>query len=359
MTVCCKLDVPTELRPIVDATLQAFADTCTAVREVAEETGTTARFKLHHLVYRDMRARFGLSANLTCQAIARVAAALKAKHKRSTFKPTSASYDQRVFRLFEADWTASLTILGGARRFKLLLGEYQRRQLAGMDPTAATLAKHRNGRYYLHIQVRRVVPIPKPAVGVLGVDLGIKNLASLSTGERFGGAEVTRIRDHHQAMRAALQRKGTKGAKRLLRRLSGREQRYMAWINHTISARIVRFARHHALVVSLEDLTGIRERAKVRKSQRHKHHRWAFHQLRDFLEYKAVRDGVDLVLVNPAYTSQTCHRCLCIGKRAGDLFTCSHCGYSGHSDYNGACNIGLLGACVTRPEHSLFCILAG
>ena len=89
--------------------MRAFADACTAVREVAEATGTTKRFALHHLVYQDVRARFGLSANLTCRAIARAAAALKAKHKRSTFHAGSVDYDQRIFRFREADWTASLT----------------------------------------------------------------------------------------------------------------------------------------------------------------------------------------------------------------------------------------------------------
>jgi IS605 OrfB family transposase len=288
-----------------------------------------------------------------------VVSALKAKHNHSVFRPTSADYDQRIFRFREKDWTVSLTLLGGAERFKLAIGKYQRGLLAGKNPTSAKLVKRKNGDYYVQIAHDTVPPAPKEPKGHLGVDVGIKNLASLSTGERFGGAEVEAKRDHFQAMRTALQAKGTKGAKRLLKRLSGREQRFIAWVNHTISARIIRFARHHALVVILEDLTGIRQRAKVRKSQRQRHHRWAFYQLRSFLEYKALRDGVGLVLVNPSYTSQTCHRCLHIGVRTGESFKCEHCGYSGHADYNGAKNISHLGVCVTHPEHSLSCAIAG
>ncbi|MDB5098679.1 MAG: transposase [Cyanobacteria bacterium RYN_339] len=359
LTLSCKLEVPLELRPIVDATMRAFAAACNVVRAVAEERETTNKIKLQSLVYHDLRAQFGLSANLAIRAIARVAAVLKAKHKGSTFHPTSVDYDQRIFRFSEKDWTASLTLLGGSRRFKLLVGHYQKALLVGKNPTSAKLVRLRNGHYYLQIALNGKPPAAKEPKGVLGVDLGIKNLATLSTGERFGGAEVEAIRDRYQAMRAVLQAKGTKGARRLLRRLSGREQRYMAWINHTISARIMRFARHHALTVTLEDLTGIRNRNKVRKAQRHRHYRWSFYQLRGFLSYKAMRDGVALVLIDPAYTSQTCHRCLHIGSRAGESFKCAHCGYSGHADYNGARNIRLLGECVTLPGHSLSCLLAG
>lgn len=358
LTVSCNLVVPEALRPRVDATLQAFADACNVVRGVAEATGTTNKVKLQHKVYRELRERFGLSSNLAIRAIARVASVLKARHRHPVFHPTSADYDQRIFRFREKDWTVSLTLLGGAERFKLVIGDHQRQLLAGKAPTSAKLVRRKNGHYSVQIAMDFDPPAPKLPRGHLGVDLGIKNLASLSTGERFGGAAVEALRDHFQALRTVLQKKGTKGAKRLLKRLSGREQRFMAWVNHTISARIVRFARHHALVVSMEDLTGIRRRTQVRKAQRQRHHRWAFRQLRAFVDYKAVRDGVELVLVNPAYTSKTCHRCLHLGERAGEAFKCGHCGYLGHADYNGACNISLLGACVTRPEHSLCCQLA-
>lgn len=359
LTLSCKLEVPPNMRPVVDATMRAFANACNVARAVAEDRGTTNKVKLQSYVYYDLRKQFGLSANLTIRAIARVAAVMKAKHRGSTFHPTSVDYDQRIFRFREKDWTVSLTLLGGTHRFKLLIGDYQRGLLTGKGPTSATLLKRKNGDYYLQIAMYQRLPKSKEPKGVLGVDLGIKNVATLSTGERFGAAEIDAIRDHYLTMRAVLQAKGTKGARRLLKRLSGREQRYMAWVNHTISARIIRFARYHGLIVAIEDLTGIRGRVKVRKAQRHRHHRWTFYQLRGYLEYKAARDGVDLVVINPAYTSQTCHQCMQIGTRVGDSFRCSHCGYAGHADYNGACNISLLGECVTLPGHSLSCLLAG
>lgn len=67
-------------------------------------------------------------------------------------------------------------------------------------------------------------------------------------------------RDKFSRVRASLQRKGTKGAKRALKRLSGRERKYQTWLNHTISRAIISSAKSSNAIVAIEDLTGIRER---------------------------------------------------------------------------------------------------
>ena len=90
----------------------AFADACNFIADVARREHTTNKVKLQHVCYTDVRARFGLSANLAIRAIARVCAALKVKSKaHSTFEPTSIDYDQRIFSFREWDWTFSLTLL--------------------------------------------------------------------------------------------------------------------------------------------------------------------------------------------------------------------------------------------------------
>ena len=114
-------------------------------------------------------------------------------------------------------------------------------------------------------------------------------------------------------------------------------------------------------------MTGIRERINQQprsKTERRRANSWAFYQLRQFLEYKALRAGVALILVPPAYTSQTCHRCLHIhpdpaqSYRNGKQFKCGHCGWEGDADLNGANVIALLGAAVNQPGGSgLFCSL--
>src|SRR5262249_41558271 len=56
--------------------------------------------------------------------------------------------------------------------------------------------------------------------------------------------------------------------------------------------------------------------------------------------YKAARAGVDVVVVSPRYTSQTCSRCLHLGVRPSQSkFQCRDCGYQINADLNGAKSI--------------------
>ena len=68
----------------------------------------------------------------------------------------------------------------------------------------------------------------------------------------------------------------------------------------------------------------------------------AFVPLRQFLTYKGIGAGVEVMAINPRYTSQTCHKCLQIhptrgeSYRSGKSFKCGHCGWHGDADLNGA-----------------------
>jgi IS605 OrfB family transposase len=152
-------------------------------------------------------------------------------------------------------------------------------------------------------------------------------------------------------VRRSAQRQGTKGAKRLLKRLSRRERKPAAPINHVLSRRIVDKARATHRAIAIEDLTGIRERTRVRKDQRYAHPSWSFHQLRSLLAYKAIDAGVPLVALDPRSTSKTCHRCGERGHRDALIFSCTTCGEF-DADINAALtlNISARRAEVTRPE---------
>ncbi|WP_414586173.1 zinc ribbon domain-containing protein [Scytonema sp. PCC 10023] len=88
------------------------------------------------------------------------------------------------------------------------------------------------------------------------------------------------------------------------------------------------------------------------KTERRRSNSWAFYQLRMFLEYKGLKDGVEVVAVPPAYTSQTCNQCLHIGLRSDKRFKCGNCGLSCDADLNGAKMIALLGQSVNLPGGS-------
>jgi putative transposase len=175
LTISCKLQVTPEVAPKIDATLRRFAEACEWIN--ANTPGSlTNKTGMQALVYKDVRAKFGMSANLTIQAVRRVCANRKtAKQKNKQvkgFKPTSVSYDARIFSFREKDWTVSLTLLECRERFKLLIGNYQRHYLKGQEPTSATLVKKQSGEYYIQIQIESDVPEIQDTDKVLGVDLG-------------------------------------------------------------------------------------------------------------------------------------------------------------------------------------------
>jgi len=367
LTISCKLDVPVHQKPHLDATFQAFADACNYVADWGRENKISHQYALHKGCYKAIRERFGLSANLAVRAIARVAPRLrKAATRDSVFQPTSIDYDARIFRFIEERWSVSLTLLDGRITLALKVGDYQRQALQGKKPTSAVLSK-KDKEYYLNIQVKDPVPEPYEPDGILGVDLGIRKIATLSDGSIHGGATLNAYRLKRHRVRRSLQSKADKGtkstrknARRVLKRLSGKERRYQQWINHQISKHIVETAQEQSAAIALEDLKGIRARTnkRLRRSQRRLHNSWAFYQLRQFVEYKAVRAGVQVIPVNPAYTSQMCSCCHHIGARSKEHFRCSSCGTAMDADVNGALNIATVGATVIWPEYSpLSCLL--
>jgi putative transposase len=349
-TIVCKLAPTPEQRVAIDATLAAFALACDFAAETARSIGSPNKLKVQHACYREIRTQFGLSANLAIRAIARACAALKVPAKRhSAFAPTSIDYDARIFSFREWDGTFSLTLLSGRAKMATQLGDRQKAALKGRKPTSAVLVKRRDGGYFLHLPLTDEAPGPIETMGTLGVDLGRRRVAVDSDGEVHEATETRRVRDHYPKVRHSAQRKGTRGAKRLLKRLSRRERKHAAQLNHVISRRIVDKAKATGRAIAVEDLTWIRGRTKVRKDQRYAHHSWSFHQLRSFLAYKAIDAGVPLVAVDPRSTSKTCHRCGERGHRDALVFSCATCGDM-DADINAARNIPARGAVVTQPE---------
>ncbi|MBZ8180218.1 MAG: hypothetical protein SAL07_07010 [Oscillatoria sp. PMC 1051.18] len=154
--VACKLQVTSDQINKLESTFRAFSDACNYInREV--DPKLTNNVRIQSLVYRDIREKFGLSANLAVRAINRIATDRKVAKKQGkslpVYHPTRVDYDARIFTFKEADWTVSLTLVGGRERFKLAIGNYQRGLLKGKVPASATLTKREEGNYYLKIKV--------------------------------------------------------------------------------------------------------------------------------------------------------------------------------------------------------------
>ena len=365
ITVACKLEVSNTIAKEIDETLLVFASACDWVNQNTPNKMTN-KTAMQSLVYHDARVNFGLSANLAIQAIRRVCANRKTAKQKGRkvkeFSPTSISYDARIFSFREKDWTVSVKLLNSRQRIKLLIGNYQVGLLKGKDPKAATLVRRKNGDYYIHITLDEPTQPETETDRVLGCDLGRTDICTTSERQSWSGKQITDKRNHYAKLRATIQKKASKGTRssrrrcrELLKRLSGNEKRFQKHINHEISRQLVNNAVTNKQAIAIEDLTGIRERTnKKPRSRKDKRlsNNWAFYQLRQFLTYKCVLAGVKLILVNPAWTSQTCHNCHVIGDRKGKKFACNNCGNKCDADYNGSKNIQALGAIINRPGGS-------
>lgn len=371
LTIVVKLQPTPDQVAKLEATLQAFADACNYVNEHTDSK-LTNKIAIQSLTYQTIKNQFNLVANMAVRACARVAANRKAAKLKGKpvkgFAPSSMDCDKDLFRFKEQDWTVSLATIQGRERVELKVGNYQRGKLKGTNPTSAQLCKHRDGQYYLHIQVKDDAPDPKDTSKVLGIDLGRRDIAVTSCGSKWDGTGIQSVRDKFSRVRASLQKKAPKGTRttrrrcrEVLRRLSGRERRYQHFVNHNISKVVVRRAVSLSASIAIEDLTGIRDRTNEQprnKTERRRSNSWAFYQLRMFIEYKALGAGVRVIPISPAYTSQQCHRCLHVhpvkGKsyRSGKTFKCGHCGWHGDADFNGANNIALVGLFIIQPGGS-------
>jgi IS605 OrfB family transposase len=299
-----------------------------------------SRFRLHRRSYRNLR-ELGLSSQMAVRVIGKVADALKREARPEFYFHGAVPYDQRNIRLRGDE--VSISTVEGRIRLKVRIGEYQRTRLLSGRVKSGMLLCYRGDTKKFHLAV--VVDSEDPPLrssGILGVDLGIKNIAVDSEGRVYTDERVEKVRTRYNELRGRLQQVGTKSAKRHLKRMSGRERRFKRDVNHCISKRIVSTAKGTCSMVAMEDLTGIRGRTTVRREQRDRHSKWAFLELRRFVEYKAAMAGVPTVLVDPRNTSRTCPKCLLTTKKnrpTRDLFRCVNCGWTAPADYVGALNI--------------------
>ena len=372
-----KLVVQVKLTPspgqaaALEATLRACNDAANRVSEVAFAAyGLKARnYDLRKLAYAALRedglgsqaaqhvikkvcdAYATLRGNIRAGNLGRPGSArrVKAESKPIAFRPDAAQpFDQRNLSFSLDARTISIWALGG--RLKDVPFACSPGQLKTLSecPRGEADLFHRDGMWFLAITVDvPEVPLNEEPAGFLGVDLGIVNIATASDGKISAGRGLNRHRARQLDLRRKLQAKGTKSAKRVLKRRSRKEQRFATDANYRIAKTIVSTAERTGRGIALEDLSGIRDRVRLRKHQRTTLHSWAFHQLGQFIAYKAKLAGVPVVFVDPAYTSQECSGCHHIDRRNRPnqaTFTCRACGLMLHADVNGSRTIAHRGA---------------
>ena len=343
-TIRCKLSINPDDTSILNELFKRYASACTEIAQYGRDHKEDNAIRLHHALYRATREKYKLPANLVVTALRRASGTLKTAHLKGKFeyRPTFVGLDERTFTL-KGEAVSFSTHAGKRVKATLDIGKYQRDAITGQKPTSATLVKAKSG-FYINIVVESEVP-DATGGGVLGVDLGIRNIAVASTGKKFDGKAIHEYREKRWKIRASLQSNGGRGAKRRLRQLSGKEARSMTHRNHEIAKAIVAEAvRNGCSVIVFEDLKKIRDRLRVPNKHRNRMvSLWAFAQLQAFVEYKAAMRGIRVLKINPAYTSQTCHVCGKRGLRDQQIFVCTTCGEF-DADVNAAKNIAIGGA---------------
>lgn len=355
-----KLVVNIQLKPSEEqavalrSTLERCNAACNWLAERATEAGTTKQFTLHKLCYKEVRERFGLTAQAAVRCIAKVADAFKAGKagKRSFRRHAAQPYDDRIFR-FRDDASVSIWTVEGRMTIPFACGDRQR-ALLGRRKGEVDLMLVR-GKWYVAV----VCDIPDPDEidfeDVLGVDLGVVNLAFDSDGVGYSGAAVEANRRAHAHRRRNLQRKRTKSARRKLKKIRGKQARYQKDVNHCISKAIVEKAQRSGWAIALEDLKGISGRVKASRRQRSRLYNWAFAQLRSFIEYKARLLGIPVIPVDPRNTSRQCPECGRIDKKnrkSQAEFSCRECNHAGIADHIAARNIRIRARALVKVPNA-------
>lgn len=325
---------------------QAFNLVCVVGWNQNEKNGV----RLHHLTYREAKAAFpGLVSDLAIQARVKATEALKSafarrKAGRKTRCPQSvlcpARYNIHTYKLNWNDSFVRLSTASGKMNVSFKLPRYAAKY-AGCAVDTADLI-FRNGCFWLHVVVT-VPDVEFVANGqAVGVDLGLNRPAVTSTAHFLGERRWKEVDQRYFRLIRTLQSKGTKSAKRHLRKLRNKRMRFHRDCDHVLSRRIVDSCTPGTTIV-VENLTEIRSRVRQRKGQQQRRlHAWSFAQLRTLLSYKAEEAGMRCVAVDPRHTSQTCSRCGYqhrSNRRSQSLFQCRQCGYTLNADLNGARNI--------------------
>jgi IS605 OrfB family transposase len=249
-------------------------------------------------------------------------------------------YDQRSYTVFGD--CVSLATIQGRQVLALHLYPYAIRLLEQSIAYDSADLIYRKGRFWLHV----VVTLPDidyiPNGDVIGVDFGITRPAVASNNKFFGQRRWKATERRYFQLKRALQSKGTKSAKRHLKKLSGRTARFRTNCDHVVSRQLVQSVTLGTLIV-IENLREIRSTTKQRsKQQKRAMHQWSFNRLRDLLVYKAEAHGCAVVGVDPRDTSRGCSRCGYVhrsNRRSQSRFKCKNCGFELNADLNGSRNI--------------------
>jgi len=238
-----------------------------------------------------------------------------------------------------------VTLIGISKRHKeiLCVPEIYKEMFELWEFKMSTLTyQKKNNQFWLNLvfqnPVEVIVKPIKSSKEIVGIDRGLYHIAVTSDNQFYSAKEIRKQRRKHLYIKKTLQQKGTQSAKRKLKKISGKEKRFMKDVNHCITKSLVNNPQYNMFV--LEKLTNIRNKRKGKKLNKLLAN-WSFYQFEQFLTYKANALGKQVVYIDPHYTSQKCSNCGDTNKssRNKSQYKCKSCGYFEHADINASLNI--------------------
>ena len=360
MTITAKIQISVDAdnQVLLSKTMSAYSDACNYVSEYIFNTKNLKQFSLNQVLYSTLREQFGLRSQMAQSVFKTVIARYKTilETQKKWIKP---SFDKPQYDLV---WNRDYSLTQNCFSVNTLDGRIKLPYFAkGMSKyfdhttykfgTAKLVNKH--GKYFLHIPVSYEVEESNISdiCNVVGIDRGINFVvATYDSKHKSGfvsGRAIKQKRAHYSKLRKELQKRQTPSARRRLKAIGQRENRWMQDVNHCISKALVESNPKHTLFV-LEDLTGIRDvTERVKTKDRYVSVSWSFYDLEQKLIYKAKQNQSTVIKVDPRYTSQCCPVCGHIEKSNRNkkihLFTCKNCGYESNDDRIGAMNLYHMG----------------
>jgi IS605 OrfB family transposase len=376
-TLSVKLNVADSDRDALHQTIQQYKHCANETSDYCWDEDSykkTKKYAIKDELYHDLKAEHNLTANLVQQAIFQAVEAVKSgverlekneKTSQPTFTADTISYDKRAATFY--DDHVSLSTVDGRIEADYVFPEDKTdtpfEEYFDNDDwqfrTSMLHYKPFKDEFWLHIGFKHSKEGPDSEEAdddvpehstVLGIDLGVANLAVASTGRFWTGDELDHWHREFQKRRGDLHQTGTQEAHRTLQRVSQKETAYYKQYLHTVANEIVKEAvAHDCSVIAFEDLTDIRKRCHEATW----HHRWRFTRLYQYVEYKAETHGIEVEELErspeaktvPAYyTSLRCSSCGFThedNRPAQEQFECEKCGYENHADYNAAKNVAV------------------
>ncbi|MFA5077303.1 MAG: transposase [Candidatus Micrarchaeia archaeon] len=205
------------------------------------------------------------------------------------------------------------------------------------------------------------VPVPKKHGFAVGIDLGIENFAYLSDGRAIENPRHIRVSE--EKLKSAQQKlskkkKGSKNRDRMRFRVA-RAFEKLANKRRDFLHKTTRSLVNEYSLIAMENLN-VHRMAQGFLAKSILDCGWA--EFTGMIRYKAEEAGSEVVLINPANTSQTCSSCSLVQKKSlAERWHSCICGASMHRDLNAAINIlqratgGTPGSQACREETATNC----